>query len=75
MEQQSHLFDEIKASTRLQMAKEIIEGIQALNIGTYLEAQTINRAIEVVKGTTGISQQFFLSIDKGSSQEGIGCTP
>jgi hypothetical protein len=56
MEQQSHLFDEIKASTRLQMAKEIIEEIQALNIGTYLEAQTINRAIEVVKGTTGISQ-------------------
>ena len=56
MDQQSHLFDEIKASTRLQMAKEIIEGIQALNIGTYLEAQTINRAIEVVKGTSGISQ-------------------
>ncbi len=56
MEQQSHLFDEIKASTRLQMAKEIIEGIQALNIGTYLEAQTVNRAIEVVKGTAGISQ-------------------
>ena len=56
MEQQSHLFDEIKASVRMQMAKEIIEGIQALNIGTYLEAQTINRAIEVVKGTSGISQ-------------------
>ena len=56
MEQQSHLFDEIKAITRMQMAKEIIEGIQALNIGTYLEAQTVNRAIEVVKGTTGISQ-------------------
>ena len=56
MEQQSHLFDEIKASTRLQMAKDIIEGIQSLSISTYLEAQTVNRAIEVVKGATGISQ-------------------
>jgi hypothetical protein len=56
MEQTSHLFDEIKAVTRMQMAKEIIEGIQALNIGTYLEAQTVNRAIEVVKGTAGITQ-------------------
>jgi hypothetical protein len=55
MEQQSHLFDEIKVSTRLQMAKEIIEGIPALNIGTYLEAQTVNRAIEIVKVTAGIS--------------------
>ena len=56
MESQSHLFDEIKASERLQMAKEIIEGIQALNIGTYLEAQTVNKAIEIVKGTAGIAQ-------------------
>ena len=56
MEQTSHLFDEIRAVTRMQMAKEIIEGIQALNIGTYLEAQTVNRAIEVVKGTAGITQ-------------------
>ena len=56
MESQSHLFDEIKASERLQMAKEIIEGIQALNIGTYLEAQTVNKAIKIVKGTAGIAQ-------------------
>jgi uncharacterized tellurite resistance protein B-like protein len=55
MEQTSHLFDEIKASTRLQMAKEIIEGIQSLSVNTYLEAQTINRAIEIVKGTTGVN--------------------
>jgi len=55
VEQQSHLFDEIKASTRLQMAKEIIEGIQSLSVNTYLEAQTINRAIEIVKGTTGVN--------------------
>ena len=56
MEQQSHVFDELKASVRHQMAKEIIEGIQSLSIGTYLEAQTVNRAIEVVKGAIGIAQ-------------------
>ncbi len=54
MDKQSHLFDEIKASTRNEMAKEIIEGIQALSIGTYLEAQTISRAIEVVEGAKGL---------------------
>ena len=54
MEQQSHLFDDIKASVRTQIAKEIIDGIQSLNVSTYLEAQTIARAIEVVKGTKGL---------------------
>jgi len=33
---------------------EIIEGIQSLEIKTYIEAQTVNRAIEVVKGTKGL---------------------
>jgi len=56
MEQHSHVFDELRASVRSEMAKEIIEGIQALNITTYLEAQTVNRAIDVVKGTAGIAQ-------------------
>jgi len=55
MDKQSHLFDEIKASTRNEMAKEIIEGIQALNISTYTQAQTINEVIEIVKGTTGVN--------------------
>jgi hypothetical protein len=45
MEQQSHLFDEIKASTRLQMAKEIIEGIKGLN----LSASTTDQIIQIVK--------------------------
>lgn len=45
MEQQSHLFDEIKASTRLQMAKEIIEGIKGLN----LSAPTIDQITQIVK--------------------------
>ena len=56
MEQQSHVFDELRASVRNQMAQEIIEGIQGLEVHTYLEAQTVNRAIEIVKGTAGISQ-------------------
>ena len=54
MDKQSHLFDEIKASARNEMAKEIIEGIQALSVKTYIEAQTINRAIEVVEGAKGL---------------------
>jgi hypothetical protein len=33
---------------------KIIEGIQSLEIKTYIEAQTVNRAIEVVKGTKGL---------------------
>ena len=45
MEQQSHLFDEIKASTRLQMAKEIIEGIKGLN----LSAPTTDQITQIVK--------------------------
>jgi len=56
MEPQSHLFDEIKASTRNEMAKEIIEGLQAIEVKSYRDLQTVNRAIEVVKGTAGISQ-------------------
>ena len=55
MDYQSHLFDEIKTVARMQMAKEILEGIQSLSVNTYLEAQTINRAIEIVKGTTGVN--------------------
>jgi hypothetical protein len=39
-----------------EIRNEIIEGIQELNVSTYLEAQTVNRAIEVVKGAIGISQ-------------------
>ena len=45
MEQQSHLFDEIKAVTRLQMAKEIIEGIKGLN----LSAPTTDQITQIVK--------------------------
>ena len=37
-----------------EIRNQIIEGIQALSISTYLEAQTVNRAIEVVKGTKGL---------------------
>jgi len=45
MEQQSHLFDEIKASTRLQMAKEILKDIKGLN----LSAPTIDQITQIVK--------------------------
>ena len=54
MDKQSHLFDEIKASTRNEMAKEIIESIQALNISTYTQAQTINEVIEIIEGAKGL---------------------
>jgi len=37
-----------------EIRNKIIKGIQALSINTYLEAQTVNRAIEVVKGTKGL---------------------
>ena len=45
MEQYSHLFDEIKASTRNQMAKEILEGVQGLN----LSAPAIDQITQIVK--------------------------
>ena len=45
MDQQSHLFDEIKASTRLQMAKEILKGIKGLN----LSAPTTDHITQIVK--------------------------
>ena len=45
MDQQSHLFDEIKASTRLQMAKEILKGIKGLN----LSAPTTDQITQIVK--------------------------
>ena len=45
MDQQSHLFDEIKASTRLQMAKEILKGIKCLN----LSAPTTDQITQIVK--------------------------
>jgi hypothetical protein len=45
MESPSHLFDEIKASTRLQMAKEILKGIKGLN----LSAPIIDQITQIVK--------------------------
>ena len=39
-----------------EIRNEIIEGIRSLPVDTYLEAQTVNRAIEVVKGAVGIPQ-------------------
>ena len=45
MEPQSHLFDEIKVSVRLQMAKEIIKGVQGLN----LSAPAIDQITQIVK--------------------------
>ena len=45
MEHQSHLFDEIRAVTRWQMAKEILEGIKGLN----LSAPTIDQITQIVK--------------------------
>ena len=45
MEQTSHVFDELKASVRNQMAKEILEGIQGLN----LSAPAIDQITQIVK--------------------------
>ena len=45
MEQQSHVFDELRTSTRNQMAKEILEGIKGLN----LSAPTIDQITQIVK--------------------------
>jgi len=45
MEQHSHVFDELRASTRNQMAKEILEGIKGLN----LSAPTIDQITQIVK--------------------------
>ena len=45
MDHQSHLFDEIKAVARNQMAKEILEGIQGLN----LSAPAIDQITQIVK--------------------------
>ena len=45
MEQQSHVFDELRASVRNQMAKEILEGIQGLN----LSAPAIEQITQIVK--------------------------
>ena len=45
MEQQSHVFDELRASVRNQMAKEILEGIRGLN----LSAPAIDQITQIVK--------------------------
>ena len=45
MDYQSHLFDEIKTVARMQMAKEILEGIKDLN----LSAPTIDQITQIVK--------------------------
>jgi hypothetical protein len=45
VEQQSHVFDELRASVRNQMAKEILEGIQGLN----LSAPAIDQITQIVK--------------------------
>ena len=45
MEQQSHVFDELRASVRTQMAKEILEGVQGLN----LSAPAIDQITQIVK--------------------------
>lgn len=45
MEQQSHVFDELRASVRNQMAKEILEGVQGLN----LSAPAIDQITQIVR--------------------------
>ena len=45
MEQQSHVFDELRASVRNQMAKEILAGVQGLN----LSAPAIDQITQIVK--------------------------
>jgi hypothetical protein len=45
VEQQSHVFDELRASVRNQMAKEILEGVQGLN----LSAPAIDQITQIVK--------------------------
>jgi len=45
MEQQSHVFDELRASVRNQMAKEILASVQGLN----LSAPAIDQITQIVK--------------------------
>ena len=45
MEQQSHVFDELRASVRNQMAKEILAGVQGLN----LSAPAMDQITQIVK--------------------------
>jgi hypothetical protein len=45
VEQHSHVFDELRASVRNQMAKEILEGVQGLN----LSAPAIDQITQIVK--------------------------
>jgi hypothetical protein len=54
MDYQSRLFDEIKTVARMQMAKEILEGIQEIDVNTYTQAQTISRVVQIVEGAKGI---------------------
>jgi len=39
-----------------EIRKEIIEGLQAIEVKSYRDVQTVNKAIEVVKGAIGIAQ-------------------
>ena len=51
---QNRVMEKTWAIKEEEIRNKIIKGIQALSINTYLEAQTVNRAIEVVKGTKGL---------------------
>ena len=39
-----------------EIRNEILEGIQAIEVKSYRDVQTVNKAIEVVKGAIGIAQ-------------------
>jgi len=37
-----------------EMRSEIIKGLQAIEVKSYRDVQTVNKAIDVVKGTKGL---------------------
>lgn len=37
-----------------EIRNEIIKGLQAIEVKSYQDVQTVNKAIEVVKGTKGL---------------------
>jgi hypothetical protein len=39
-----------------EIRNEILEGLQAIEVKSYRDVQTVNKAIEVVKGAIGIAQ-------------------
>ena len=39
-----------------EIRNEILKGIQAIEVKSYRDVQTVNKAIEVVKGAIGIAQ-------------------